>query len=101
MAAAVERLVMAAAAGAQRLELECLQAKFVELLLQTHIETPAALRRRDWVPHAGIRAAREHLRSHFDEEPRLADLARVAGLSRFAFGQAPGNGALTRTYAAS
>ncbi len=84
----MERLVAAAASGAPPLELECLQARFIELLLQDHVETPAALRRRDWVPHAGIRAAREYLRGHFDEEPRLEDLARIARLSRFAFAHA-------------
>jgi AraC-like DNA-binding protein len=87
-AGALERLVAGAAAGADKLELECRQARFVELLLQTCVETPAPLRRRDWVPHGGIRTVREHLRSNFHEEPRLADLARLAGLSRFAFAHA-------------
>ena len=52
------------------------------------METPALLRRRDSVPHAGVRAAREYLRHNFREEPRLEDLARLAGLSRFAFAHA-------------
>lgn len=88
VASSLEQVISAAAAGASQLELECLQARFVEQLLQHHVETPIALRRPDWVPHAGIRAARDYLRSHFQEEPRLADLARLSGLSRFAFAHA-------------
>jgi hypothetical protein len=45
-AGALDRLVAGAAAGADKLEIECRQARFVELLLQTCVETPAALRRR-------------------------------------------------------
>jgi AraC-like DNA-binding protein len=85
---ALERLVSAAAVGARRLELECRQARFVELLLRDHGEASAPQRRRDWVPHAGVRATREYLRSNFHEEPRLADLAQMARLSRFAFAHA-------------
>lgn len=88
MARALEQLVSSAAAGAERLELECRHATLLERLVQSCLETPATNRRSDWVPHAGVRAVREYLRSHFNEEPRLADLAGLAGLSRFAFAHA-------------
>lgn len=88
VAGALERLVASTAAGASRLELECLQARFLQLLLKDCGEAPVPHRRRDFVAHAGVRAAREHLRHNFQEEPRLADLARIAGLSHFAFAHA-------------
>lgn len=88
VAGALERLFAGAAAGADRLELECRQARFLEQLLQGCVETPAVLRRRDSVPHAGVRIAREYLRHNYQEEPRLEDLARLAGMSRFAFAHA-------------
>jgi AraC-like DNA-binding protein len=88
VARALERLVVGAAAGAEQLELECRHARFLELLMQSCLETPAALRRSDWIPHAGVRAVREYLRSNFHEQPRLVDLAALAGLSRFAFAHA-------------
>ena len=88
VAGALGSLAMGALGGASVLELECTRARLVELLLRHCVETPAALRRSDPVPHAGVRAAREYLRSHYQEEPRLDELARLSGLSRFAFAHA-------------
>lgn len=88
IAGALERLVQSAASGGCRLELECLRTDFLQFLLRGCVETPVPTRRRDFVAHAGVRAAREHLRHNFQEEPRLADLAQLAGLSHFAFAHA-------------
>jgi AraC-like DNA-binding protein len=85
---AFEELVVGAARGAEQLELECRHARFLELLMQSSMETPAVLRRGDWVPHSGVRAVREYLRSNFCEQPRLAHLAKLAGLTRFSFAHA-------------
>ncbi|HEY8582597.1 MAG TPA: AraC family transcriptional regulator [Capillimicrobium sp.] len=49
--------------------------------LQPHLRRePAA---RQTVEHAAVRRARAHLREHFDRAVPLAELATVAGLSRF------------------
>jgi AraC-like DNA-binding protein len=85
---ALEQFVAGVADGAEGLELECRHAAFLEQLVQNCTETSPKPRSVDWVPHAGVRAVREYLRSHFDEEPRLVDLADLAGLSRFAFAHA-------------
>lgn len=88
VAAPLQRFVACAAQGQSRLELECAQANLLQAIVQSCTERQPQLRRPDPVRHAGVRAAREYLREHFREEPRLDDLAKLAGLSRFAFAHA-------------
>jgi AraC-like DNA-binding protein len=44
---------------------------------------PVPARRREQGEHAAVRRARIHLQNHWDQPVSLAELARVAGLSRF------------------
>jgi AraC-like DNA-binding protein len=51
--------------------------------LRPHLKPGPAERGRDRAEHAAIRRARAHLREHWDQRVTLAELATVAGLSRF------------------
>jgi len=86
--AAIQRLVESAAVAANSLELEVHYVQLVRTLLERCGETPAPLRRWDPVPHFGIRVARDYLRDNCHETPSLEDLAKLAGLTRFAFAHA-------------
>jgi AraC-like DNA-binding protein len=85
---AIERLVESAAAAENSLEVEVHTVQLIRTLLEQCGETPAPLRRWDPVPHFGIRAARDYLRDNCHETPSLEDLAKLAGLTRFAFAHA-------------
>jgi AraC-like DNA-binding protein len=87
VACALERVVTRVAAGAEQLEIECLVAGLLQLTVERCAELPPPLRRADPVRHSGLRAAREAL-SQAQREPRLDELAEIAGLSRFAFAHA-------------
>jgi AraC-like DNA-binding protein len=51
--------------------------------LRPHLRPGPPPRGRDRVEHAPVRRAREHLRERWDQRVTLAELAAVAGLSRF------------------
>ncbi|MBV9367719.1 MAG: AraC family transcriptional regulator [Solirubrobacterales bacterium] len=51
--------------------------------LRPHLRPGPPSRRRDRTEHAAVRRARAHLRERWDQRVTLAELAAVAGLSRF------------------
>jgi AraC-like DNA-binding protein len=51
--------------------------------LRPHLKPGPPARARDRAEHAAVRRAREHLRECWDQRVSLAELATVAGLSRF------------------
>jgi AraC-like DNA-binding protein len=88
VARALVMLVHSAASGGSGLELESRYATFLQKLVAQCAEPSVALRRPEAVRHSGIRAARNYLRDNPHENPSLADLAQMAGLTRFAFAHA-------------
>jgi len=84
----IERFVATAAREGCPLELECSFVDFAARLLEFCAESPLALRRPDPVCHYGVRAARDFLRENYTQTPKLDDLAKLAGLTRFAFAHA-------------
>jgi AraC-like DNA-binding protein len=88
VAAAIQHLVDSVAASSDKLELEVRYAEVMQLLIERCAETPVSRRRWDPVPHYGIRTARDYLRDNCHENPSLEDLAKRAGLTRFAFAHA-------------
>jgi AraC-like DNA-binding protein len=51
--------------------------------LAPHLRGAAAARRRERGEHAAVRRARRYVQDHWDQPVSLAELAGVAGLSRF------------------
>jgi AraC-like DNA-binding protein len=88
VASCMRTFIASAAAAADAFTLECQCTLFLEQLVRTCGESPPPVQRRDAVRHFGIRKARDYLRDHYLENVGLDDLAKIAGLSRFAFAHA-------------
>jgi AraC-like DNA-binding protein len=81
---ALRRLVRAAAAGGDSLEIECASAGALQLLVSRLAEhAPRSEQTLDPVRDYRLRRVRDYLRAHLDRRPALSELEAVADLGQY------------------